>query len=99
MLRFSQFSTPFRQEMQDASLRATTVTFSSAINACAKAAAWQRALHLGIDMARQNVSRLPRDSVCALLVSWYFELGSVASWQEYHCLQCHDDQLCNELPA
>ncbi|CAE7677164.1 unnamed protein product [Symbiodinium microadriaticum] len=45
------------QEMQDASLRATTVTFSSAINACAKAAAWQRALHLGIDMARQNVSR------------------------------------------
>ncbi|CAE7262893.1 EMB2076 [Symbiodinium sp. CCMP2592] len=45
------------QEMQDASLRATTVTFSSAINACAKAAAWQRALQLGVDMARQSVSR------------------------------------------
>ena len=89
-----------RQEMQDASLRATTITFSSAINACAKAAAWQRAVQLGIDMARQSVSRLLRDSVRSVLFSLYFELGSTAlTWQEFHCVQCHDDQLCNELPA
>ena len=96
------------QDMQDEQI-ATAISFSSAINACAKAFLWQRSIHLLTEMQLNGFSRTQTlaHTRCSMMFhqirTWMsmsaLELASVNTldpWiQEHHRLQRGSKQLRN----